>query len=121
MAANLLLKERELLTAVPHMQYQKSCNSSGFHDLIQSKKRIVAPLLMVSLGFFFCLTLLVGFARPLMSTKLIGSLNIGFFLILVAYLVCWVAAVLYVWAANEIFDKKIAVIVDAKLSGSNQS
>ena len=103
MAANLLLTEHEPLTAPPHTQYLQSCSSPGFRDLMQAKKRIVGPLLVVSLGFFFCLTLLAGFARPLMSTKLVGALNIGFFLILLAYLVCWAAAVLYVRAANNIF------------------
>lgn len=121
MAVNLLLKERELHTAPPHTQYRQSCSSLGFRDLMQAKKCIVAPLLVVSLGFFFCLTLLAGFARPLMSTKLVGSFNIGFLLILLAYLVCWVTAVLYVRAANGIFDKKVAAIVGAEHTGSNQS
>lgn len=121
MAANLLLTEHESLTAPPHTQYPQSCSSPEFRDLMQAKKRIVGPLLVVSLGFFFCLTLLAGFARPLMSTKLMGSLNIGFSLILLAYLLCWVVAVLYVRAANGIFDKKVAAIMNAEQKGSNQS
>lgn len=116
MAANLILTEHELPTAPLDTQYRQSCSSSGFRELMQAKKRVVGPLLLVSLGFFFCLTLLVGFARPLMSVKLAGPLNAGFLLILLAYLVCWVSAVLYVRAANGIFDKKVAAIV-----GSAQS
>lgn len=120
MAANLVLKERELLSAPLQSLHRQSCSSPGFRDLVQTKKRVVAPLLLVSLGFFFCLTLLAGFAKPLMSTKLTGSFNIGFFLILLGYLVCWVAAVLYVRAANVIFDKKVATLLNIEQEGSNQ-
>ncbi len=120
MAANLVLKERELLSAPLHTLHRQSCSSPGFRDLVQTKKRIVAPLLIVSLGFFFCITLLAGFAKPLMSIKLAGSFNIGFLLILVAYFVCWVTAVLYVRAANQIFDKKVAAIMVTEHEGSDQ-
>ncbi|GAC1327982.1 MAG: hypothetical protein NVSMB28_24780 [Collimonas sp.] len=78
---------------------------------MQAKKGIVGALLFVSLGFFFCMTLLAGLARPLMTTKLFGSLNVGFFLILVAYLICWGTALLYIRAANGLFDKKVEAIV----------
>lgn len=121
MAANLLLTERDALAAPPHIKYLQSCSSPRFRDLMQIKKRIVGPLLIVSLGFFFCLTLLAGFARPLMSTKLAGSLNIGFCLILLAYLVCWITALLYVRAANNIFDKKVVAMVGVEHARSNQS
>ncbi len=121
MAANLALKEQDFLSDPVHTLHRQSCSSPGFLDLVQTKKRVIAPLLLVSLGFFFCLTLLAGFAKPLMSTKLAGSFNIGFFLILLGYLVCWVAAVLYVRAANGIFDKKVAVILGAEHGGGDQS
>lgn len=90
-----------------------------FTDLLRTKRATLAPLLIVSIGFFICLTLMAGFARTLMTMKVFGALNLGFLLILVGYIVCWIAAVLYICAANRLFDEKAAA-VRASFNGSKR-
>lgn len=85
--------------------------SSAFKDLIRAKRRIVGPLLIATLGFFVGVTLLAGYAKGFMTTRLTGSLNVGFGLILVVYLVCWAGALLYVHAADGKFDEMTRLMV----------
>ena len=53
-----------------------------------------------------------------MMMKVAGSLNLGFLLILLAYGVCWTAALLYILAANRLFDEKVKAVVQARLHRS---
>lgn len=95
-------------------------HSPQFADLLRTKRAIVMPLLVVSIGFFICLTLMSGFARTLMTMKVIGALNLGFLLILVAYVLCWTTALLYIRAANRLFDEKAAAAIRAQRDGSKR-
>jgi uncharacterized membrane protein (DUF485 family) len=90
-------------------------HSPHFADLLRTKRATVIPLLVVSIGFFICIALMAGFARPLMMMKVTGSLNLGFLLILVGYGVCWIAALLYIVAANRLFDEKVAIVIRTRL------
>jgi uncharacterized membrane protein (DUF485 family) len=64
------------------------------------------------LGFFAVVTLLAGYAKDIMTIKLIGSMNIGFSLILLAYVICWAGALLYARAANGPFDTKTKLVIE---------
>jgi uncharacterized membrane protein (DUF485 family) len=50
------------------------------------------------------LTVLAGFAKNLMGTKVIGSVNLGFVLIAFNYLLSWVLAIVYGRIAAGRFD-----------------
>ncbi|MFD2029429.1 DUF485 domain-containing protein [Ancylobacter dichloromethanicus] len=58
-----------------------------FRQLIQTKRQIIGWLLGLSLGLFFLTLLLAGYARPFMSTKAFGALNVGYVLVIAIYLV----------------------------------
>lgn len=90
---------------------RESCESINFRALLQAKRRIIGSLLAVTLGFFIGMTLLAGYAKEFMTTKLVGSFNVGYGLILAAYAICWVGALLYVRAANITFDEKTALVI----------
>ena len=81
--------------------------------LVALKRRLIMPMLVVSLGVFFGVSLLAGVARPFMATKLAGPLNTGYMLIGSIYLVCWGVAVLYYAAATYAIDPLAAAVRDA--------
>jgi hypothetical protein len=55
-----------------------------------------------------------------MMMKVTGSLNLGFLLILAGYGICWIAALLYILAANRLFDEKVATVIQAHLHRGKQ-
>ena len=63
------------------------------------------------------LTILAGFAKDLMGTKVIGSVNLGFVLIAFNYLLSWVLAIAYGRIAASKFDPVAARAV-LEVSGS---
>ena len=67
---------------------------------------------LATLGFFSVMTLLAGYAKDFMTIKLFGSMNVGFSLILLAYVICWAGALLYVRAASGPFDAKTKLVIE---------
>ena len=61
--------------------------------LVAAKLRCVASMIAVYLTVYLGLSILCGFAKPLLATKMPGPVNLGFALIVLNYLVAWVLAV----------------------------
>ena len=120
MTVRSAVEERNAFDSFHDSRNAPPLHSPHFADLLHTKRATVTPLLVVSIGFFICLTLLAGFARPLMTMKVFGALNLGFFLILMGYVICWIAALLYIRAANRLFDEKAAAVVQARLDRSKR-
>jgi uncharacterized membrane protein (DUF485 family) len=59
---------------------------------------------MIFMVSYIGLTALAGFARELMGTRVVGSLNLGFVLIAFNYLLSWVLAIVYGRIAAGKFD-----------------
>jgi len=78
--------------------------SPSFRRLMTTKARLVWPLLGASLAFVVAMTLLAGYDRPFMAIKVVGAFNVGYLMILMTYLLCWVVAVIYVLVANKQFE-----------------
>ncbi|WP_312668861.1 DUF485 domain-containing protein [Stutzerimonas nitrititolerans] len=113
MTAKLVISKHE--AAIPERYEQVSgsqCRSAHFQDLMRAKKRTIGPLLIATLGFFTVMTLLAGYAKDFMTIKLFGSMNVGFSLIVLAYVICWAGALLYVRAASGPFDAKTSRIIE---------
>src|SRR5258708_39879788 len=64
-------------------------------QLIAEKLKYLVPMTIIFMVSYIGLTILAGFARDLMGTKVIGSLNLGFALIAFNYLLSWVLAIVY--------------------------
>lgn len=112
MTGNLAASQNEVdITEAYEQACHASCESVNFRSLIQAKQRIIGTLLAVTLGFFIGMTLLAGYAKELMTTKLVGSFNVGYSLILAAYVICWAGALLYVRAANGKFDEQTTLVI----------
>jgi uncharacterized membrane protein (DUF485 family) len=88
--------------------------ASGSADvvaLVATKLRCVAAMIAVYLTAYLGLSILSGFAKPLLATKVLGPVNLGFALIALNYLVAWVLAVIYAWIANRVHDPLVQRIV----------
>ena len=72
--------------------------------LIAEKLRFLAPMTIIFMVAYVGLTALAGFAKDLMGTRVIGSINLGFALIAFNYLLSWVLAIVYGRIAANRFD-----------------
>jgi len=113
MTAKVVIFEQEAVTSEGGAHKSGSpCRSVHFQELMRTKKRTIGPLLIATLGFFSVMTLLAGYAKDFMTIKLFGSMNVGFSLILLAYVICWAGALLYVRAASGPFDAKTKLVIE---------
>ena len=85
--------------------------SADVAALVATKLRCVAPMIAVYLTAYLGLSILSGFAQPLLGTKLLGPVNLGFALIALNSLVAWVLAAIYERIANRVHDPLVQRIV----------
>src|SRR5258708_20226394 len=64
-------------------------------ELIAEKLKYLVPMTIIFMVGYIGLTILAGFARDLMGLKIIGSVNLGFALIALNYLLSWALAIAY--------------------------
>jgi len=73
-------------------------------SLIAEKLRYLVPMTVLFMVGYIGLTVLAGFDKELMATKVVGSLNLGFVLIAFNYLLSWLLAIVYGRVAAQRFD-----------------
>ena len=73
-------------------------------QLIAEKLKYLVPMIGIYIVSYIGLTILAGFAKNLMGTKVIGSVNLGFVLIAFNYLLSWLLAIAYGRIAARKFD-----------------
>jgi uncharacterized membrane protein (DUF485 family) len=73
-------------------------------QLIAEKLKYLVPMTGIYIVSYIGLTILAGFAKNLMGTKVIGSVNLGFVLIAFNYLLSWLLAIAYGRIAARKFD-----------------
>ncbi|HWX07553.1 MAG TPA: DUF485 domain-containing protein [Bradyrhizobium sp.] len=73
-------------------------------QLVAEKLKYLVPMTVIFMVGYIGLTILAGFARDLMGIKVIGSVNLGFVLIALNYLLSWVLAIVYGRIAAARFD-----------------
>jgi uncharacterized membrane protein (DUF485 family) len=82
--------------------------------LINAKIRFFTPMIIIYMVGYIGLTVLAGFAKEFMALKVIGALNVGFFLIACNYVLSLVIALAYVRVANAILDPMAQKVVSAQ-------
>ena len=87
--------------------------SAEFKTLIDTKRRSIVPMIVIYVVGYIGLTALAGFAKDLMALKVIGALNVGFFLIACNYVLSLIIALAYVRVANGILDPMVRRLVSA--------
>ena len=85
-------------------------------QLIAEKLRYLVPMTIIFMVGYIGLTILAGFARDLMGTKVIGSVNLGFVLIALNYLLSCLLAIIYGRIAAGKFDP-LAAKAASEISG----
>ena len=85
--------------------------STDVAALVATKLRCIAPMIAVYLTAYLGLSILCGFAKPVLGTKVLGPVNLGFALIALNYLVAWVLAVIYARVANRVHDPLVQTII----------
>jgi uncharacterized membrane protein (DUF485 family) len=77
---------------------------ASVRQLIAEKLKYLVPMTIIFMAGYIGLTVLAGFAKDLMATKVIGSVNLGFVLIALNYVLSWVLAIVYGRIAGGVFD-----------------
>jgi uncharacterized membrane protein (DUF485 family) len=84
--------------------------------LIAEKLKYLVPMTAIFMVGFMGLTVLAGFAKDLMGTKIIGSVNLDYVLIAFNYVLSWVLAIVYGRIAADKFDP-LAARAAAEIAG----
>jgi len=96
-------KSAETDPARTTQDYAAIAASKPFRHLLGVKKTFIIPAFLIFLVHYFALAVLVGYAPKLASTRVIGTVTIGYLFALSQFFVGWVIAALYLLAASK-FD-----------------
>ena len=97
-------------------QWDHIAGSEQFKDLLQIKKTFIVPAFIFFLVYYFGLAVLVGYAPKLASTRVIGTVTVGYLFALSQFVVGWIIAGLYLLASTR-FDALTEDIL-ARVAGS---
>jgi uncharacterized membrane protein (DUF485 family) len=78
--------------------------SESFRALLKAKRRFIVPAVVFFVVYYFALPVLVGYAQPLMTKRVIGPVNLAYLLALSQFVMAWTVAGFYVRAAAR-FDR----------------
>jgi uncharacterized membrane protein (DUF485 family) len=92
--------------------WQEVSDSDDFKDLMAAKARFIVPATLFFVTYYFALPVLVGYAPKLMSTPVIGVVNLAYLFALSQFFVAWFIAWRYVRAAGR-FDEAAKRILDS--------
>jgi uncharacterized membrane protein (DUF485 family) len=70
-----------------------------FRALVAQKLGFIAPATVFFISYYFALPILVGYARDLMDTRVLGPVNIAYLFALSQFFMAWTLAALYVKTA----------------------
>ena len=89
------------------IDWGRLAGSAQFRELLKAKRRFIIPAMIFFILYYFALPILIGYARPVMETKVIGPVNLAYLFALSQFFMAWILAGLYVRAAGR-FDKMAA-------------
>jgi|SRR6185437_13902758 uncharacterized membrane protein (DUF485 family) len=72
--------------------------------LVREKLRYLVPMTVMFMTCYIGLTILAAFAKGVVETKIVGSVNLGFVLIGFNYVLSWGLAIAYGVIAKNKFD-----------------
>jgi uncharacterized membrane protein (DUF485 family) len=83
--------------------YEAIAASKPFRHLLAIKKTFIIPAFLIFLVYYFALAVLVGYTPQFASTRVVGTVTIGYLFALSQFAVGWIIAALYLLAAAK-FD-----------------
>lgn len=91
-------------------KYRVIARSEEFKRFKRAKVMFVWPIVILFLLYYLTLPLMAGYARPLMSSFIVGNITFGYLYGVLFYFVAWGLAFLYVRKARK-FDEQAKVFV----------
>ena len=86
--------------------------SPEFKTLIDAKQRSIVPMIVIYVVGYLGLSVLAGFGRGILGTKVLGAVNLGFVLIAGNYVMSWVLAIVYARISASRHDPLVKVVID---------
>lgn len=72
----------------------------NFQALVQTKRAFIVPATIFFLVYYFAFLVLVGYFPDLVSTNVIGNVNVAYLLALSQFVMVWVLMALYIRRAG---------------------
>ena len=92
-------------------------DSAEFKTLVDAKQRAIVPMMVIYVVGYLGLSILAGFGRGLLGTKVLGSVNLGFVLIAGNYLMSWLLGVAYARISAHRHDPLVKLVIDRAATG----
>ncbi len=86
------------------VDWNRLATSDSFRELLKAKRRFIIPAVIFFVLYYFALPVLVGYAQPLMTRRVLGPVNLAYLFALSQFFMAWLVAALYVRAAAK-FDR----------------
>jgi uncharacterized membrane protein (DUF485 family) len=83
------------------LDFHRVAQEPGFRSLLASKRRFIIPATICFVVYYFALIVLVGYEPDLMSTPVLGPVNLAYLFALSQFLVAWLLAGIYVRVASK--------------------
>lgn len=80
--------------------------TAEFRALVRAKRAFVIPASLFFVSYYFALPILVGYWPDLMSTRVIGRINIAYLFALSQFAMAWTLMAAYVRRAR-VFDRMV--------------
>jgi len=95
-------------------QWDRIAESKEFKDLVAVKKAFIIPGFIFFFGQYLGLNLLVGYAPRVASVRVVGTINVGYLIVLLQFALGWLIAALYslIAAKFDALTKDILARVD---------
>ena len=113
MVATTKMKSAEALPDI----WKDGIESAEFKALIDAKQRAIVPMIVIYMAGYMGLSILAGFGRGILGTKVLGAVNLGLVLIAGNYVMSWVLGIVYARISANRHDPLVKVVVD-KARGS---
>ncbi|WP_080845868.1 DUF485 domain-containing protein [Cytobacillus gottheilii] len=110
---------KELKKTEETINYEQIANSTEFKQLIQQKKRFLAPLTIFFLVFYFTLPILTSYTT-ILNQPAIGSITWTWVYAFAQFIMTWVLCMIYVRKAAK-FDQDADAIVDQYTDRGDQT
>ncbi len=81
-----------------------------FRDLVRAKRAFLVPATIVFVAYYFALPVLVGYWPALMSTRVVGHVNVAYLFALSQFAMAWILMAAYVRRAKR-YDRMAAALV----------
>jgi len=102
-------------TTTDAIDWNTVAHDQHFTALLQQKRRVIIPLTILFIVYYFGFLILVGYFPALVEASVIGQINIAYLFALSQFILAWIIVYLYVRQA-KIFDQ-LAHRIIAKVKG----